>query len=87
VRQHGFDVEDLPCKPNVGDQSVFVASNVKNNQFTNPVDGVERGLEFGSVVEPVFLNHPPPSLQCSVRVRVLYGERSKGAVADDLHVL
>jgi hypothetical protein len=62
VRQYSVDVDALFLETDISDQAVFVAADIENRQFSNFVDHVEGWFHFSSVTEPVFLNHPSPSL-------------------------
>lgn len=70
--QHFFDVDDLFLKPDAGDQPVLVSANVEHRQIADLVYGVERRLEFSPVAEAVLLNHPAPTLQGLIGLRIRF---------------
>ena len=85
MSQHRLDVDDLLLEPDVSDEPVLVAANVENRQLTDLVDRAERHFQLCPTAEPVLLDHPSPTAQSLVGLRVPGSEDPQCAVADNFH--
>jgi hypothetical protein len=68
-----------------GDQSNFVASNIKNREFSNLI-GVRKGLaKLREIQKPAFSHNRVPTGKRRFGVRVLFRELVQALPSDDMH--
>ena len=84
MRQHGSDINDLRAIIDFGNQSIFVAPNVKYRAGADRIRVGKIRSGFSQIIPLGVVGYLPPILQRLARIRMFFPEFPQRSFANDM---